>query len=258
MKPRPLFFVPLVILVVSFFMTWTLSADELTIVADPYMPYTGDPASDHPGFMIEIAKAILEKAGHTINYKQVAWDEAMSQAKNADVTAIVGASKDDLPDFIFPEIEQASAQGVFYVSTASSWKYTNVASLEKVCLGIINNYNYTDIQPYIKSNKSNSTKIRMFSDSNALEKMVDALIEGKIQAFVEDQNVMKEFLKTYPKADKIMEAGKLRVPSKLYIAFSPKRAEAQEMSKLISDGTKAMRADGSLKKILDRYNVQDW
>jgi polar amino acid transport system substrate-binding protein len=233
-------------------------ADEIAIIADPYMPYTGDPASDHPGFMIEIVKAILEKAGHTVNYKVVAWDEAMSQAKNGDVTAIIGASKEDLPDFIFPEVEQASAQGVFYINTASSWKYANVASLEKICLGVINNYNYTDIQPYIKANKSNSAKIRMFSDENALEKMADALVENKIQAFAEDQNVMREFLKNYPKANKIMEAGKLRVSTKLYAALSPKRAEAQDLSKLISDGTKAMRADGSLKKILDKYNVQDW
>lgn len=239
-------------------LTGWVVADEIAIVADPYMPYTGIPDSEHPGFMIEMVKKILEKAGHTVVYKQLPWDEAMSQAKNGDISAIIGASKVDLPDFIFPEVEQGSAQGVFYINAITTWKFTGLPSLEKICLGVINNYNYTDIQDYIKSNRSKSARIRMFSDTDALEKMVTALTENKIQAFVEDQNVMREFLKTYPNADKIIEAGRLRTTTKLYAAFSPKRADGQELANLISEGTKQMRADGSLKKLLAQYQVEDW
>jgi polar amino acid transport system substrate-binding protein len=242
----------------SFIAIGFTAADEIAIVADPYMPYTGVPESENPGFMIELVKAILQKAGHTVVYKQLAWDEAMSQAKNGDVSAIIGASKEDLPDFIFPETEQACAQGAFYVTSLSIWKFAGIPSLEKICLGVINNYNYSDIQPYIKVNRSNAARIRIFSDTDALPKMVEALIDNKIQVFAEDQNVMHEFLKTFPKADKIIEAGKLRTGTKLYAAFSPKRPDAQDLAKLISDGTVQMRKEGTLKKILDKYQIQDW
>lgn len=235
-----------------------LKATEISIVADPYMPYTGDPESDRPGFMIEIIKAICERAKHTISYKKMPWDTALMMAKNGDVDAIVGANKEDVPEFIFPEVEQAQVQGIFYGVANSSWKYTSIESLDKVILGVINNYNYTDIQDYIKKNRSNSSKIRMFSDEDALEKMANALAEGKIQTFLEDRNVMQEFLKSYPKSNRLKEVGQLPNPTKLYIAFSPKRMGSQDYAKIITEGMTAIRADGTLKKILDKYSVQDW
>lgn len=222
------------------------------------MPYTGEPDSDRPGFMIEIVKAIFEKEKYTIQYKKMSWDTALGLARNGDVDAVVGANKEDVPGFILPETEQAQAQGFFYGLANSSWKYSSIESLEKITLGVINNYNYTDIQDYIKKNRSNSSKVRMFSDEDALEKMTEALAEGKIQAFIEDRYVMQEFLKTYSKSNRIKEVGQLRVPTKLYIAFSPKRMNAAENAEVITKGMAQIKADGTLKKILDKYGISEW
>ncbi len=235
-----------------------LQADSISLVADPYLPYTGSPDSDSPGFMIEIAKAIFEKAGHTISYKQQAWVDAVSDVKNGNATAIVGASREDVPELLFPDVEQAMAQGVFYVKAGSSWKYAGVASLEKICIGVISKYSYSEIQSHIEKYRSNSKKVRFFSNEDALVKLTDALRDDRIQAFMEDENVMKSFLKTYPEASQITDSGKLKSPTRLYIAFSPKATDSPTYVKLISDGMKALRADGTLTKILKKYELQDW
>ncbi|MBT5829568.1 MAG: hypothetical protein HOH77_05165, partial [Candidatus Latescibacteria bacterium] len=46
-------------------------ADEITLVADTWCPYSCDPSSDQPGILIEVAKIILEQAGHTVVYKEM-------------------------------------------------------------------------------------------------------------------------------------------------------------------------------------------
>ena len=40
----------------------------------------------------------------------------------------------------------------------------------------------------------------------------------------------------------------------------PKKAvaKAKEFAKLVSDKTEAMRKDGSLKKLLEKYGLEDW
>ena len=40
------------------------NALTITLRADEWSPFNGDPASDRPGYLIEIANRIFSKAGH--------------------------------------------------------------------------------------------------------------------------------------------------------------------------------------------------
>lgn len=44
-------------------------ADEITIVADEWVPYTGNPDSMRPGYGVEIARCVFESAGHRVSLK---------------------------------------------------------------------------------------------------------------------------------------------------------------------------------------------
>ncbi len=44
----------------------------------------------------------------------------------------------------------------------------------------------------------------------------------------------------------------------VYLAFSPKHPKAKEYAALFSAGIQKMAKSGTLKKLLDRYQVQSW
>ena len=46
-----------------------VQADVITLAANLWPPYANNPGEAHPGFMIEFAKIIFERAGHTIEYQ---------------------------------------------------------------------------------------------------------------------------------------------------------------------------------------------
>lgn len=93
----------------------TSSADTISIVADEWCPYNCSPESDKPGYMIEIAAAVFQKSGHTVDYKTINWSRAIDKARKGKYTAIVGTTKGDAPDFIFPDQEQGVTTNSFFV-----------------------------------------------------------------------------------------------------------------------------------------------
>ncbi len=235
-------------------------ADTLTFEADPYMPYTGDSDKGETGFMIDIVKAVFEAKGYTVSYQSSSWSGALHDIKEGRATALVGLSKLDAPDLVFPKTEQGRAQGAFYVPFDSGWKYAGASSLEGVLLGIVDDYKYNpEVGGYIAKNRGNSKKIRAFvGGTSNLADLVAAVADKKIGAFVEDRNVVSYFLKSSDKADKLIEAGKLSSTTDLYVAFAPSLLNSQELAAQLSEGLAAMRADGRLQTILDKYGLTDW
>src|SRR5688500_5622382 len=78
-------------------------ADAITLRADEWCPYNCAADSDKPGYGIEIAKEIFAKAGHTVEYKTLAWPRALEECRNGTVAAVIGTSHEESPDFVFPE-----------------------------------------------------------------------------------------------------------------------------------------------------------
>ncbi len=159
-KPNKLALLLSAIALAGLFLAPRLPADTITLTADAYMPYTGDSSKGELGFMIELAKAIWEKKGYTVTYQSMGWKEAVTQTRSGSFTAIVGANRDDVPDFLFPDVEEAALQGVFYKAPASDWAYASPDSLTKVCVGAIYDYKYSpEIAAYLTKNTANPKKV---------------------------------------------------------------------------------------------------
>ena len=91
-----------------------VQAEEITIVADEWCPFNCEPNSKAPGFMIEIATEIFSKAGHSVNYSTMDWDEALTAVRKGEFKAIVGAANEDAPDSIFVAFSPADAKSKDY------------------------------------------------------------------------------------------------------------------------------------------------
>ncbi len=242
-----------------FFLCGGMFADTITIVADPWEPYTGaEPDSDKPGYLIEIAIAIFEKAGHEVEYKLLPWSRAIISSRDGNYNAIAGSFSSDAPDFIFPENPQGISETVFFTLKGRNWRYSGISSLSSQVLGIIRDYSYgEDIDTYVEQNKNNVRRVLIASGDDALAINEKRLSAGRITTLMEDRAVFSAFLNEIGKGDTVRDAGSLEGEN-VYITFSPAFPKSKEYAEILSKGMVTIRRSGELKRILDRYGLEDW
>lgn len=237
----------------------TATADTITLVADEWCPYNCEPDSDRPGYMIEIAQNIFGKTGHTVVYKNLNWSRSIEDTRQGKYDGIVGATKPEAEDFIYPEENLGSSANSFFVSQQSKWRYQGIKSIETVRIAVIKDYEYGELLDlYITDNKSNLKKVQIATGDTALEKNFTKLVNGRIDVVIEDGAVGHYTIKEQGLSDRVQYAGNDGDPSDLYIAFSPNNKNSKSYAEILSLGIAELRASGELKKILEKYGQSDW
>ena len=78
------------------------AAETLSIRADAWPPYNAEPKSIKPGYMINVLLEIFMPQGYALDYQQLSWTESLDAVRKGEFNAVIGATKDDAPDFVFP------------------------------------------------------------------------------------------------------------------------------------------------------------
>lgn len=251
------------ILILLFSCPFSSNADEIRLVADPWMPYNGS-EENNPGYLIDIARAVFEKNGHTVIYEQVPWTRAIEKTRKGAANGIVCAYQGDPPDFVFPENHLGYSINKLYVRKESKWRYENTASLEALLFGVLKNYGsrIDTIENYILANEKNPRRIFMIYDIDSLDIFIKKLLEKKIDVFMNDKRVMDYYaLGQNGLFDKIREVNiPEEYPHLLNIAFTPAAVNPKSVqyAKALSEGITDLRNSGRLKKILNKYSIEDW
>lgn len=231
---------------------------EVTIRADVWYPHNGTPGSATPGYMIEIAQAAFAAKGINVNYDAMPWERALTLTREGKIDCVVGASPDDAPDFVYPTEPQGRNQNVFYVRQGNAWRFSDMASLANVKLGVIEGYAYADeLDAYIEANKG-TPKIQAVTGDTPLDQNIKKLLAGRVDVIVESAPVLQAKLKEMNLEGKLDAAGDAGEADDLFIACSPKLPAAPEYARILTEGTQTLRQSGELKKILNKYGLSDW
>lgn len=235
------------------------AAETLSIRADVWPPYNDIPKSNKPGYMIMVLMEIFLRQGYALDYQTLSWDESLEAVRKGQYDAVIGASKDDAPDFIFPKESFGISDTAFFVKSGAKWKFTGKASLEGVRLGVIDSYAYNDeLDAYIKANRGSKRIVEATGDE-PLMALIRMLQNDQIDAIVEDTNVMFATLISGKVAmGSITTAGSYKEKATLYVAFSPKSQKSRELAAKFDAGIRELRANGKLRAILGLYGLTDW
>lgn len=231
---------------------------------------------------MEIAKIAFDSINVDFEYKNKSWNKAIDDARKGLTNGIIGASVTDGPDFIYPSTPLGRTKNCFYTATSSTWSFTDAASLKKLRIGVIEGYTYGEpfeayVQAYVaektkelEEEKKKNPNARAKDDVNSLVQAVPgdqslALNIKKLTAkppridtFVEDESVLKNHLHASDQTESIFRNAGCLKPDVLFIAFGPKDPKGKEYAKVLADTVVALRKDGRLKKILDKYGISDW
>ena len=236
----------------------TVNADEIRLSADEWCPYNCAINDTRPGFVIELARSIFKKKGHSITYELIPWNRAILEARKGTYHGLIATTPEEVPDFIFPGEEQAKSSMSFWVKKGTQWRFSSLQSLDNIRLGGIDDYSYSyEVDTYIQNRKNDDSRLQISYGENALETNVNLLLKDAITAFIADRDVMGYHIFTRELSDRIVEAGFLNsVP--VYIAFSPKHPKSKEYAQILSEGIKELRSSGELATILKKYGLKDW
>jgi polar amino acid transport system substrate-binding protein len=183
-------------------------SDDLLLAADPWCPYNCGETDPYPGFMVEIARAVFEKHGIRITYVTVPWSRAVHGTRTGQYDGVIGAGRNETPDFVFPDIEQGLACHTFYVRKGNPWRYDGPASLDQVTLGVIRNYSYGPLfDTYIRQYQNDPARVQVISGESGLTLNVRKLAANRIDVLIEDRTVFEYFLYNSGVADEFDPAG---------------------------------------------------
>lgn len=241
-----------------------IAAEEKVIViaADEWSPYNGAEDGEKPGYGVEIARKVFGDAGYSVVYKVMSWDGAIEGTRAGELDAVIGASPEEVPDFVFPEEEFGISQMGFFVRADSKWTFEGMDSLKGRSLALIADYSYSEELDEYLNNASGEVTLHVASGEDALGANIGKLKDGSADIVVEDVNVFAEKVLEMGARDSFRLAGE--VPggdSAVYVAFSPASPKAERsgmLAGLFDEGVKKLRVSGELRTILEKYGLEDW
>lgn len=244
----------LVLSCVVYFFSLPVVADTLSLQAVTRCPYICDIKSDKKGILIDITNYIFTRAGHKVDYQTHPWARVVNAASKGSIDGIIGATRKNVPDLLFPQHALMLSKIEFFVRYDETWQYKGLASLFKKRIGVINNLSYGKMDSYIRKYTSNPRRILIISGKRTLSRSTNMLKAKRIGAILEDKMVMGYFLKQQNLQDRIKPAGGVSGEN-MYVAFSPLRPYAQKYTDLVSAALAKDDVKQKMKEILASYQL---
>lgn len=233
-------------------------AESLTFRSDYYCPYVCDPQSTSPGYMVEILQNIFTKEGIPVEVKITNWVRAIKDTRHNNAQGLIGTSRGDAPDLIYPLKPLGVMKPAFFTYKDSLWSYDGRHSIVNSRIGVINGYWYgEDLDRLLRARHSSFVP---FSGEHPLEQILKMSQTKRLDAFIENIVVLNYALeKNKIPATEFKHVGWVTTSDPyLYIAFSAKNPKSHVYTRLLDKGIEELRRSGHLRRILNKYNVEDW
>lgn len=240
-------------------------ADMVSLRSDLWCPYTCDPDSRRPGYVIEMARAIFATAGHTVDYRLLPWPQALEGARRGLFSGAVGATETDGRDLLFGREPVGLQVNALALRTGgpvagAGFRYTGVESLRALRLGVSMGYTYDNgpIDAYLwQEGGASAGKVVVARGDDVIAQNLRRLMAGQIDAVLDSAAVLSLVIagQGLQHAVTVVEIGEA-VP--VYIAFSPVDPRAAGYLGLLDAGIAQLRSSGALAAILARYGMEDW
>ena len=237
------------------------SKPALAMVGDNWCPYNCDPQAPHRGYMVDVLDRILAPH-YTLSYQLTPWTRAINMVETGDAQLLVATPVVANTKMRF-SVALGMDQSCFFVRKGNPWRYTGLADLQGVRLGVIQDYSYDDNGPLdsliAKYRSQNDPRLETALGENALEGNFRKLAAGRMDVVIENDNVGRYMVQQLKLQDAIEFAHCARHHvASTHVAVSLKSPDAQHILLLIHDGLRALRRSGELNRLLKPYGMSDW
>jgi len=234
--------------------------NEIVIAGDNWCPVNCGQQDKQQGFMIDVARQALAKSGYTVKYVEMPWLRAIELAREGKVHAIVGAFKDDAPDFYYPQVPflKISPNSLFTLKE-SAWQYDNIRSFNGMKIGVIKGYDYGDVMnTYIKSfSSSKASPLIQLYGNDAVERSLKFLMRKRIDIYIDAEPVFWYEANKMGITHLVKSVGSISDPEPCFIAFSPVMKNSQALTLALDKGVILMKQDNEISAIARNYSLPE-
>ena len=244
------------ILGVTCALTGTVSAAAadahiLRVRADSWMPFNGDPASEKPGYVVELLREIYEPQGIKVDYQIMAWADALKAAAAGEIDAVIGANATEGAALVQPDQPMAEPEFAIFVRKDSTWTYKNLKSFDEIRLGAIEGYSYwPSLDGYLKTHTAPA--VTFYNGDAPLKGAIQDLVDGKIAAMPESVLVFFWTVKSTGHSFSEFRRAYTEISEPLFVAFT-KNSQGKQFARIWDAGIGKLKQSGRFQAILDRY-----
>ncbi|NQZ71385.1 MAG: transporter substrate-binding domain-containing protein, partial [Lentisphaeria bacterium] len=207
--------------------------------------------------IIEILKKIFPEAAYDLQIQNRAWSWVIKSVETGEIDAAIAADHVNNPTFIFPTESVGVQVFGLFVKKDTAWRYDGKESLGKIKLGCMQDYSYN---PVVDAHITKKKGVYFMTGTDGLSRGIKMLMNSRHDVFIGEVKVFQmklHELKIDPSDIELIHT--FPPSSPLHIGFSPANPEQSKKWALVfSKGIAAMRKNGELQKILDRYKIKDW
>jgi polar amino acid transport system substrate-binding protein len=231
--------------------------ERVVVVSDSWMPYNGTPGSSREGYAVEILRAVFERRGFAVEYRELPWKRAVRDVRSGRADILIGATQDELPDFIFPKTSLGQSELCFFTADRG-WRFSGRESLKGRVTGFVQGHSYP--RWFLDDIRQHPERFHALHGEDAVVRMLAMLAEGRVQVIPGSRAVVDYYVQQAGLVDRIFLAGCSREAAReLFFALSPANPpRSRLLADILDQGVYTLRNTGQLNHLLIKYGLKDW
>jgi len=201
------------------------------------------------------------RAGHRVRYVTAPWSRCIANVQAGRWDAIACVDAREVEDVVYPAEPVGETRPAFFTRRGATWTYRGLASLEEIRLGAIQGYAYDDaIDPWFRAHAGDARRLFLATGTDPLRRLFEMLEAGRIDAILESPLVAAwtAHQPGSPLTGPLRPAGDVGTLVPIYVAFSRRIRDGSALAADLDAGLRALRAEGKLAPLLQRYHVPPW
>jgi len=231
------------------------SLEVMTVRADTWCPFNCVPNSEKPGILVELMQYAF-KDSYSIDYQTLPWPQSVADVRSGKFNSVIGAAGPDAVGMTHTERPQILSITCAYALESNKKTISKAKDLLRLSsIGTTKDYSYgTETDKALKDPKLKN-KVKPIATDDALAVNFRRVLDGKIEAVIEDINVVSFQLKDR-KISGIKNIGctEDRVP--LWIAFTETNPKAKAWTEKLDKAQAELEKSGKLAEIYKKYGVE--
>ncbi|MDX2049730.1 MAG: transporter substrate-binding domain-containing protein [Rickettsiaceae bacterium] len=236
-----------------------LPKEPIVLASDYNCPFACIPNTESEGFLVEVAKKILEKKGIKVIFKLMKRTEAIRAVAEGSVDGILGVSKDEASGVVFPSVSQSFVHTAVFTLADDFWSYDGAPSLKNKIIGTIDGHPYPlEFRTFLYSNYLSTPANFVFSsEKNSIADVVTKLQNKAIEIYVGDEFALNYYI-NQNNITNIKNCGYVSpLKQNIYIAFSEKKEWAKDLAQILSGGTLDLKISNEYRELTLKYQLPE-
>ena len=237
----------------------TTTQATITLGNVNYCPYACgvEEASEHPGYMVELATEVGDLVGIDIKRIIAPFSRIQKIATNGRIAGFfLYGDTQDLTHFLKTDIS-VLLQPCFFVNHDDPWNYQNEGSLEMRQLGLVQGYGYPMmINNFVERKKNDPLRPQFISSEKPQTQNIRKLVGDRVDTLYDTLMVINWTAEQIGLSDRIRPAG---CPSKQILrantVISKNYPNAELLVKEINRGYRLIKQTGRIEALKKKYNI---